>query len=297
MLQKCTRPRTLILGPDADRNEVCKLPTWHLSQALRPNPQGDLLVDLGCIAALGVRVFQGGQLQQAHPVRVHIHPVVVLLVIQFGRHELRGPQDRLRRGSCAQQSSKAQIANLHHTLAAVDEYVVALQVAVNDGRAVAVQIHQPTQDLPCPAFQHIIINEFVPFAVLAQGARSEQLSDEVDAVVLGVQPGVVETHDIFVLQLLEHPDLREQAISLLLAVHQLHNSDLVPSDFCALLLIEPLVNCFERSTAQNLCKATISAGGVFLHYLHIQALGRFATVLPAELPVGAGRLRAVTHSD
>lgn len=58
-----------------------------------------------------------------------------------------------------------------------------------------------------------------------------------------------------------------------------------------------VLTCFERSTAQNLCKATISAGGVFLHYLHIQALGRFATVLPAELPVGAGRLRAVTHSD
>ena len=54
---------------------------------------------------------------------------------------------------------------------AVDEDVVALEVAVDDGRAVAVQVHQAAQDLVGPPLHHLLVNVLVPLAVPAGGGR------------------------------------------------------------------------------------------------------------------------------
>ena len=68
--------------------------------------------------------------------------------------------------------------------------------------------------------------------VLSQCARSEELGDEVDCVALLLKPGVVEGHDVLVLQLFQHPDLGEQPIPVLLGGHQLIHPYLIPRHLC-----------------------------------------------------------------
>ena len=49
----------------------------------------------------------------------------------------------LWRSAGTQQRGQAEVADLDDSLSAVDEDVVALQVAVDDGRVVAVEVDQP----------------------------------------------------------------------------------------------------------------------------------------------------------
>jgi hypothetical protein len=51
------------------------------------------------------------------------------------------------------ERSEAEIANLDDTRAAVDKDVVTLEVAVNDGWVVTVQVDQALQHLPGPALE------------------------------------------------------------------------------------------------------------------------------------------------
>ena len=76
-------------------------------------------------------------------------------------------QHRLRRSAGAQQGCQTQVADLDDTFRAIDEDVVTLEVAVDDGRVVAVQIYQAAQNLPCPPLQHLVVDDLVPLAVPA----------------------------------------------------------------------------------------------------------------------------------
>jgi hypothetical protein len=62
---------------------------------------GDLLIDLRRVAALAVWVLHRCKLQHAHAKAVHIHLLIILLLIQFWRHELRVA----RRAAGSQQAS------------------------------------------------------------------------------------------------------------------------------------------------------------------------------------------------
>jgi len=93
--------------------------------------------------------------QEAHPERVDVDAVVVVLVVQLRRHELGRSQHRLRRRPRAQQRRQAEVADLDDALAAVDEDVVALEVAVDDRRGVAVQVDEAAEDLPGPALEDL----------------------------------------------------------------------------------------------------------------------------------------------
>jgi hypothetical protein len=64
--------------------------------------------------------------------------------------------------------------------------------------------------------------------VLTQCARCEQLCDKIDGVALLFEPRVVEGHDVFVFELLQHPNLCEEAVPVLLGGHKLIHADLVP---------------------------------------------------------------------
>ena len=222
------------------------------------------------------------QLQEAHAERVDVHPVVVILFIQFGRHELGRAQHRLRRGARAEERREPQVADFHHPLGPVDEHVVALQVAVDDGRRVAVEVDEAAQDLPRPPFEHFDVDVLVPLAVLAQRAAGEQLRDEVDGLGAVVEPGVVERHDVAVFELFEDPDFGKKAVPLLARrlAHELRDpdlgggrggvggsrgercaargvcrplplSDLVPRDFRPLLFVERFVNRLECAPAED----------------------------------------------
>jgi hypothetical protein len=67
---------------------------------------------------------------------------------------------------------------------------------------------------------------------LAEGAGREELSDEVDAHRLRVQPRLVKAHDVLVLQLLQYADFSKQTIAFLLAVDQLHHANLLCGSTC-----------------------------------------------------------------
>ena len=199
--------------------------------------------------------------QQTHPERVNIHPVVVVLVIELRSHKLRRTQHRLRRRPRPQKRRQTQIANLDDPLGAVDEDVVAFQVAVDDRRGVAVQIDEPAQNLPCPPLQDLDVDRpLVLFAVLPQSARGEKLGDKIHGCRAPVvKPAVVEGHDVAVLKLLQHADFREQPVALGRAARvaggiadELGDPNLVPGDLCAFFLVKGLVNGLEGPAAEDL---------------------------------------------
>ena len=128
---------------------------------------------------------------------------------------------------------------------------------MDDRRRVAVQVDEPAQDLPRPALEHLDVDRaLVLFPVLPQRARREELGDEVDGRGAVVEPAVVEGHDVAVLELLEHADLREEPVALGRAARrladELRHADLVPGDLGALFLVEGLVDRLEGAAAEDL---------------------------------------------
>jgi hypothetical protein len=85
-------------------------------------------------------------------------------------------QHALRRGQPPPQRGQAQVPNLDLAAGAVDKDVIAFEVAVDDGGVVRMQVHQPLQDLPRPAPQHLLINVLVLLAVPAAGWMSQSSS-------------------------------------------------------------------------------------------------------------------------
>ena len=60
---------------------------------------------------------------------------------------------------------EAEVANLDLALVAVHEDVVTLEVPVDDGRIVAVQIQQAAEDLPAPVLHRPYVHPPVPLPV------------------------------------------------------------------------------------------------------------------------------------
>lgn len=48
-----------------------------------------------------------------------------------------------------------------------------LEISVNDGWVVAMQVHQALQNLPGPTLEHLLINVFVPLAVPGTGTQGQ----------------------------------------------------------------------------------------------------------------------------
>ncbi len=89
---------------------------------------------------------------------------------------------------------------------------------------------------------------------LPQGSRGEELCDEIDCVGLLVQPGVVECHDILVLQLFKDPNLCKQAVTVLLGGYEVVDTDLVPSYLHSLFLVKTLVHRLEGTSAKHMVR-------------------------------------------
>lgn len=56
---------------------------------------------------------------------------------------------------------------------------------MDDGRRVAVQVHQPAQDLPRPLLQHLLIDVLVPLAVPAQRTKAGRQAGRRSSGLLG----------------------------------------------------------------------------------------------------------------
>ena len=65
----------------------------------------------------------------------------------------------------AEDGREAEVANLDVALVAVHEDVVTLEVPVDDGRIVAVQIQQAAEDLPAPVLHRPYVHPPVPLPV------------------------------------------------------------------------------------------------------------------------------------
>mmetsp|Transcript_5852 Transcript_5852/g.25920 ORF Transcript_5852/g.25920 Transcript_5852/m.25920 type:complete len:1112 (+) Transcript_5852:100-3435(+) len=193
------RRQPLVDGSDALEHERSEVRVDYLVERLRFDALGDALEDLRGVTALPVRALVRDQLDDAHSERVDVHPLVVVLVVQFGRHELRGADHRFG-PVVVQHGSQTEVPNLHLALVLVDKDVVALQVAVHDGRGLRVQVVQAPQDLPGPRLDRPQIQVGLELGrVLLQRLRA-RLGDEVDAhlVLLRDDPAVVELDDVLV---------------------------------------------------------------------------------------------------
>lgn len=67
--------------------------------------------------------------------------------------------------TCACQCGKPQITNFDNALTAIDKNIVTLEVSVDDGGLVTMQVDQPAKNLPCPSLEHLIIRMLVAFAI------------------------------------------------------------------------------------------------------------------------------------
>ena len=141
------RVESLADGGDALQDERSEIRVDDLVQRLGLDTLGDALEDLRWVSAFAVRTLVRDQLDDAHAERVDVHALVVVLVVELGRHELRGANHRLG-PVVVQHGGQSEVPDLHLALVLVDEDVVALQVAVHDGRVVRVEVVQAPQDLP-----------------------------------------------------------------------------------------------------------------------------------------------------
>ena len=180
------------------------------------------------VDALAVRVLEGDHLQDAHAEGVDVGALVVVLGVHLGRHELRRAYHAARRVTAAaaagDDGGEAEVADLDLPLAAVNEDVVALEVAVDD--AARVEVREALEDLAAPAPDRGGAGPRVSPAVLPQRAGGEELGDEVDGGAagpggrgsrgrvggVGVDPGGVEAHDGAVAERLEQVDLAVETL-------------------------------------------------------------------------------------
>lgn len=89
---------------DAELDKLADRSILDLGQAGWENPSGDLSVDLCCVLALCVGVFESGEFEDAHAKGVDVDLLVVLLLVELRGHELcydiRLLTGRERRGAC-----------------------------------------------------------------------------------------------------------------------------------------------------------------------------------------------------
>ena len=129
---RCRGPLPIVVL-QALLDEAARLLVEDLLERRRLGALGDLPIDLRGVEALRVGVLRGDHLEDAHPEGVDVHLLVVTLIVQLRRHEL----GRAKHGlglymSLAHERGEAEVANLDFGVVAVDENVVALQIAVDD---------------------------------------------------------------------------------------------------------------------------------------------------------------------
>jgi hypothetical protein len=185
-----------------------------------------LLVDLSGVGALAVGRLLGHHLEDAHPEGVHVHLLVVLLIVELGRHELGGAEHRERCSPSRDIGGEPQVPDAEIARGSVDKDVVALEVPMDDGRDVGVQIEEPAQDLPAPALDDFPADNLHLLDEVLEGAGGKNLRNENHLLPLPVHPGAEEGDDVPVIELLEQAHLVHDPDLLLLG--QPRQTDGVP---------------------------------------------------------------------
>lgn len=79
----------------------------------------------------------------------------------------------------AENGGQAKVADLDLPLVAVHEDVVTLEVPVNDGRIMAVQVQQAAEDLPAPVLHRPYVHPSVPLPVPNHHQTRNQLTSQI----------------------------------------------------------------------------------------------------------------------
>jgi len=208
----------------------------------------DLHVDLSSSRALFIWRTLRNHLQEAHPKRVDVNCSAVLFLIDFRRDEVRSAYDRCG-ARLLQGCGETQVTDQNLTNAAVDEYVVALQIAVDDWIFESMKMLKALENLPAPR-THDLEFQWSTYAtnVRQQRATRDALSDEANLVLFFVDPSVDESNDPGVLKRLEHADFLIDALPCT-AIHVLERND-IPCNFLAGVSIETKVHRLVRTRAK-----------------------------------------------
>lgn len=107
-----------------------------------------------------IRIFASGHFKQTHAKSVNIDALIILLGVHLWSHELRRTNDTLGKRALFERS-QAQVTDLHLSRLASHEQVVALEIAMDDGRRSRVQVGQALQDLRGEVLNHLEPFRFV----------------------------------------------------------------------------------------------------------------------------------------
>lgn len=162
-------------------------------------------------------------------------------------------------------NSKTEVTNLELSVVAVDKDVVALEVAVDDGRVVGMEVDESLQNLAAPRLEDLGLERALEglFEVLLQCAGGHEFGHKDDALaaVGGFGgPGGVKVDDVIVTDGLEDFDLGEDLLGLFLG--EMVEAELVPCDLDTFFLIKRSVDIFISALAENLVAALESIRGV-----------------------------------
>ena len=223
------------VSPNAQPHERRRALVGHQGEGVGRHVGLDLLVDLRRVAAFRVGELLRDHLERAHAERVDVHLFVVGLVVQLRRHELGRAQHATslaRRVVGGSSCGQAQVADPQIPGSAVDEDVVALDVAVDDLGVPRVQVRESFQNLPHPPLDDLPPHDLHPLNEALERARGQDLGDKAHFPPIAVHPGPVKIDDVLVIQPVQQPHFVDHA-RLLVRRHVLEVDD-VPGDLDAL---------------------------------------------------------------
>ena len=224
-------------------------------ERLRQHALRHLAVDLRAVGALVVGQAPRGHLQDAHAEGVDVHALVRAALVQLGCHvvgraQRRGGGGGLAVGDAARlRAARArrqpQVADAHRAVRGGVQHVLALDVAVHDGRVEgAVQVGEAIQDLAAALLDHLELHGVRAVEALQVAALDDGRDEDHGA---GHGPARVEVNDMRVLHLLQQRHLRLHARAL--AIRQPRQQHRVPGHQLAVAHVDRLIHSLGRALA------------------------------------------------
>mmetsp|Transcript_2867 Transcript_2867/g.7271 ORF Transcript_2867/g.7271 Transcript_2867/m.7271 type:complete len:360 (+) Transcript_2867:2596-3675(+) len=262
MLQQVARrgPVARILSdPQAEQYEVPRVLRPDPAKARRGYALRDLFVNLGGVGALVIGDVARDDLEQEHAEGVDVDLLVVVFVIELRRHEFGRAEDTQRLILLADGRTKAKVPDPQIPRRPVDENIIALQIAMYDGRVLRVQILQPLEYLYRPPLEDLPPYELDLLHEALQRPRAQNFRDEDDPFRLAVDPAPVKADDVGMVQAFQEADLVHDAHALGLGnAGQSHD---VPRHLDPLDGVVGPVHVLVRARPELFLEAYVTLGG------------------------------------
>jgi len=193
-------PPVLVFVSEAEQHELSRVAALKARQDLGRFPARNFLVYLGGILALAVRDFLREDLQHTHTERVHVDLLVVrAFFVHVWGHEFRCSK-HAEYTPVSVHGRQAEVADSQVAGRPVYENILALQVAVDNGRLLRVQVREAVQDLDGPPLRDLPSDNLDLRDEALQRPGRQNLGNEVDFLPLSVHPRSVEADDVVMMQ-------------------------------------------------------------------------------------------------